>query len=330
MSLYRGILGRALKITWRHKYLWFFGLFASLLGNGGEYEVLFRGLSGDSGQSFFPFWHNLARTGLFSGQTLDNISQLFKSDTLSMVILLLIGLIILALFCFLVWLTIMSQGALVSNSAGIIAGKVRVFKDGIVAGVKNFWPVFGLNIIIKAIIYLSFVLIGLPVIFSLFRGSRPGANILYVILFIIFVPIAIAFSFMIKYAIAYVVIKGSGFLQSLSQGWKLFIKNWLVSVEMALVLFFINFLAGLGVILLISILAIPFLFLALVFYKLMSLVGFWLVIFFGLASFLFIIMVVGASLSVFQISSWTGLFIELNGKGGVSKVARVFNLIQGK
>ncbi len=36
MTLYRDILGQSLKSAWHNKYLWFFGLFAALLGNAGE------------------------------------------------------------------------------------------------------------------------------------------------------------------------------------------------------------------------------------------------------------------------------------------------------
>ena len=69
-----------------------------------------------------------------------------------------------------------------------------------------------------------------------------------------------------KYAIAYVVIKGSGFVEAVKLGWQLFVKNWLVSLEMAFILFFINFAVGFGLLLLFLISAGPFLFLALVFY----------------------------------------------------------------
>ena len=42
MSFYRNILKQAWKITWRNKYLWWLGIFAALLGNGGEFEILFN------------------------------------------------------------------------------------------------------------------------------------------------------------------------------------------------------------------------------------------------------------------------------------------------
>jgi hypothetical protein len=50
MTLYRSIFRQAWAITWQYKYLWFFGFFAALLGNGGEYEILSKGLRGDMSQ----------------------------------------------------------------------------------------------------------------------------------------------------------------------------------------------------------------------------------------------------------------------------------------
>jgi len=331
MLLYRNILSQASRVTWRHKYLWFFGLFAALLGNGGEYEILIRSLSGDIGQGFFPSFRNIASTGIFSRNILTNIGQIIKNDPFSLVMLLIVGLIILFLVGFLVWMMIISQAALVNNSAAIITGKkspVPRIKEGVLAGIKNFWPVFGLNIIIKIIIYLAFILVGLPIIFSMVQTGRPIASFLYLILFLIFIPLAIALSFMIKYSIAYVVIKGSNFFQAISQGWSLFKRNWLVSIEMAFILFFINFLVGLGIILAVLILTIPFLFLALLFYNLFSLAGFWLIAFISLIILLFIIIVSGAALATFQISAWTGLFIELVSQGGISKIMRVINSLR--
>ena len=38
-SIYRSILKQAVNIAWKFKYLWFFGLFAALAGNGGIYNI---------------------------------------------------------------------------------------------------------------------------------------------------------------------------------------------------------------------------------------------------------------------------------------------------
>ena len=325
MSFYRNILKQALSITWRYKYLWFFGLFATLI-SGGEYEVITRGLTGDTTQNLFPNLSRLAETGIFSRNGLANIGQLFRNDPFTAIISTLVSLIILALVIFLIWLIIVSQTALVNNSAEIISNKKELpsgVKRGVAAGVKYFWPILGLNIIIKAIICLAFLLISLPIIFWATKISPPAIAALYIILFLIFVPLTIVLSFVIKYAICYVVIKGSNFINAVKEGWQLFTKNWLISVEMAFILFFINFLVGLGIILAILILIVPFLFLSLIFYKAISFIGFWLMIIIGLVVLLAIIIGGGAALTTFQTVSWTGLFIELISRGGTSKIERI-------
>jgi len=329
MFLYRNILKQSWQIAWHNKYLWFFGIFAALLGNGGEYEIIVRGLGGD-GQSVFPSWQKLAETGVFSRQTLHNITTMMSNDALSLLLTLAVLLVILVLLIFLVWLTVVSQAALVNNTAGIIKQKNTNLRQGIASGINNFWPVFGLNILSKIIIGLIFAVISLPLVLTVLKTNAAVSISLYIVGFIIFVPLAIALSFIIKYAIAYVVIRGSGLVDSLKQGWQLFMDNWLISFEMALILFFINFAVGLIIVLCILTLAVPFLFLGFIFYYLASLAGFWLIAIVALLSFLLLIVLGGAMLAVFQISSWTGLFLELIKGGGTPKIMRVLDNIVRK
>lgn len=321
MSLYRKILKQALKLTWENKYLWFFGLFAAFLGNGGDYQIL-AGLLGTEAARNLNFG-DLIATNVFSGQSIEALKRLMLEAPLSFAVTLFIGLAVLALVVFVVWLVIVSQSALVNNSAGLIAGKKTSFEEGVVVGGKNFWPVFALNIAAKILIALCLYLITLPVVLSYGRINPVLANLFYLIFFLILVPLALAISFIIKYAIAFKVIKGKNIGEAIQRGWELFVDNWLVSIEMAVALFLINFLFGLAVILLVLILAVPFLFLGLVLYYLTSFIGFWLVISLALLLFLAIVIVSGSILATFQVSAWTGLFVELTGKGGVSKIVRV-------
>ncbi len=326
MPFYRIILKQAWDLTWRNKYLWWFGIFAALLGNGGELEILFNNTGGDPSQALFPAWQKIVSTGLFSGHTLANIEILFKQDTLNMFLVLITLLIVLLVGIFFIWLVIVSQASIVNNSAAIIKQKKHNIRDGLDAGILNFWPVLGLNVIIKAIIYILLVAISLPVIF--WQGNF-SVKIFYIFALIIILPVAIILSFIMKYAIAYVVIYKKRILSAIRHSFRLFKKNWLISFEMAVILFFINLLIGLSIVLAILILAVPFLFLGLIFFYAFSAVGSWLIAVLAFATFLFIIVSAGAALSVFQISSWTGLFLELDKKGGTSKIVRmVGNMIK--
>ncbi len=323
MSLYTTILSQAWKTTWRHKYLWFFGIFAAFLGAGGEYNVLFRGLSTGSEQQIFPGLGRITETGFFSGQTLVNIREIMISDPLSLLTLLMLFLVILIISAFLIWLSTVSQAALVNSAAKYLTNKKDDFKAGIAIGTKKFWPVLGLNLLGKFLIYLIFILVGLLAVLSVPWPMFAPA-------FIIFIIIALVISFVIKYAVAYVVIEGEGFVISIQEGWRLFIKNWLVSLEMAFILFFINILVGLAVALIILTLTIPFTFLALAVYQISAIAGFWIMFVLAITSLLGIIILSGSLLSVFQISSWTGLFVRLVKKGGTSKIVRIASSVKGK
>ena len=327
MSLYKTILNKAWNITWSNKSLWFFGLFAVLLGSGGGNEIFFRSLSDGNSYSVFPGFQKFIETGVFNFQ---NLSQTFNDNPFGLITIAIVFLLILILFGFLIWLAVISQTALVSNSASLFSGKKADFKTGVTKARGKFLSVLGLNIVIKAIVCLAFLLISIPLIASMGKQGLGLVGIAYIVVFIILVIAVLSLTFVIKYSIAYVVIKNKNIQESIKMGWDLFVKNWLVSIEMAIVLFFINFVTSLFVVLILLTLAIPFFFLGAVFYKIAADVGLFLVSFFGLIILLLVIVLPSAVLSAFQISSWTGLFIQLIGKGGESKIKRLFDDIKDK
>lgn len=325
MSLYRKILIKSWKTTWENKYLWFFGLFAGLI-TGGNYKIILNTLSGDMDKTVFPGLRRMSETGIFSASVFSNIANIAKDDPVSLIVIMFVIIALLALTAFLIWLSVISQVSLVNNSAGYLTGKKNNFSSGVASGMNNFWPVFSLNIFIKLIIYVAFIIIFLPLLLTSYQVGYMVSS-LYLLAFVIFLPVSIIASFIIKYAIAYVVLKKNSFKESIRDGWKLFINNWLISIEMAFVLFFIEFLVGISAILVILILAVPLLFLAYAFYQFISLAAFYLIAILAFVLFLVIVILMASVMATFQISSWTGLFVELTSKGGTSKIVRVVDSI---
>ena len=119
-------------------------------------------------------------------------------------------------------------------------------------------------------------------------------------MFIVLVPLALAFSLLMNYSIAFVVIKDQKMLEALKNGWKLFKNNWLISVEMAFMLFLINFLFTL------VIMFVSYLFF-IIFINVFSLAMLPL----GALVLLLFILMAGCALTTFQITAWTDLFIKL-------------------
>jgi multisubunit Na+/H+ antiporter MnhC subunit len=318
MPFYRNILKKAWEITWKIRFLWFFGLFAALLGNGGEYEIISRTVGGNA--ELFPNLKALINTGIFTSEGLRNAGRTAVRDPLGFSVIIGALIIGLALAAFLVWLVIVSQAALVNSSAKLILNKKTDLRDGLQSGKAKFWPVFFLNLANRIIFSGIFILLLLPIVM---RFNIPV--IAYIFSFVVFVPVSILISFIIKYSIAYAVVKGQRMLEAVANGWLLFRNNWLISVEMSLLLAVINLILGAAAIMALLVLAVPFVFLAAVFLNLGSILGFWLIVFFGLVFFIALLCLTGAALATFQISAWTGLFLELINKGGVSKIARLLS-----
>lgn len=322
MSLYRNILKQAIAVSWKNKYLWFFGLFAALFIDNSGFELFLQASSGQP-SGFIESWNQFTQTGIFSLQGIANAGTAFINDPVTVVFALIFFLLLMALLVFLIWLAVVSQVAIVNNSASITANKKTDFKDGVMAGASNFWPALGLNVLI-------FLVMVLPILGEVLSLDNFINKALYLIIFIVSLVLILALSFIIKFAIAYLVIKKKDFGESLRSGWYLFKENWLISIEMSIILFAITLVAFLGIkFVLIPLLSVVVLFLAVLIYGILSfstglaLFFFWTIYILGLALSLLIIVLFGAFISTFQISSWTKLFIELVGKGGQSKIMRI-------
>ena len=129
---------------------------------------------------------------------------------------------------------------------------------------------------------------------------------------------------LLKYSICYIVLQGRNFIDSIEDSWRLFINNWIISLEMGLILFAIQFLVTVALFIIILVLGIPFLFLALLFGGLAMPIS-WIMILTYIITSIMLVIFTGSIFTTFQISSWTGLFLELTKKQGViSKLARFF------
>jgi len=322
MFSYRSILKQAWNISWKNKYLWFFGLFASLAAAGGsiEYKILTQNLNQNLVDGSYQHlsgilaWGELVRS-LFLG-----LANLFTYDFISILNAITLLLISLTLIVVFIWLAIVSQAALINNIKQIITPKKKSpdfkIRNGLAIGNKYFWSVLGLNILIKILINAAFFIISLPLLFMILDETTTLA-VIYTIFFIIFIPIAVSLSLMVKYAIAYNVLENKSFVASLEKGWGLFKKNWLISLEIAIILFIVNFLAGILLLIIISLLLFP-LFIVGAMFGLT-----WLMILMLLLGLITIILV-GSLLTTFQITTWTDLFLHLTNKGGEAKLERIF------
>ena len=323
MFSYRSILSSAWTITKQHKKLWVFGFLAFMLSAGGEYQILTKILNEDYGISVYSqvgsksviadpsFWAALNNACLANPKTGLAIAMML--------------LLMFALSLGFLWLCIKSQIALVKWSKTYLVNKNKEKKASIWEELStddgNFWRVLGLNVSIKVIITALFSLLSLPLVFIYFNDSG-FAILTYTLFFVVFLPLMLSFSLIIKYSIAEVVLEKQSFIKSIESGYKLFCKNWLISLEMAILLFLINFVIGLVSIFVLSTVILPIILTLIIF-------GLIIPLYLITAVSFFLLIIIASSLMTFQTSSWTLLFLELKNGSKSSpvkaKLERVFS-----
>ncbi len=318
--IYRKILKKSWEITKKYKWLWFFGLFASLLGTSGEVDALLQNQKLANAPEFLMNTKDLF-ANLNGKLILNNFTDALASSPLatsfSIAFIVAIGL-------FIIWIATVSQGGLIESIAAIYLKKDINFRTALNKGKVKFWPLLGLNIITNFLLYFVLIILSLPFAVIYLATTSQGALIILTILaFILLTPIAIILSFVLKYAFAYVVVDDKPALNSFREAWKLFVNNWLVSIEMAVILFVINIGVGLLVMLILLIVNLPF-FAALIIALSISNMGLFNVsLSISLILTSLIIMMMVSLLTTFQYSTWTILFLNIKEKKVHPKLIRL-------
>jgi len=241
--MYKKTIRKAWQITWKHKYLWFFGLFATILSSAGAsaWDLFVTNTTRVFNQpQFFSNLKILYSSGTL-GLVYDNVlTNLTNFWTLSPDII-----ILLALMLGLVALAILSQGALIHGAAKIDDGEKTDMQIDVEAGRRSFWRLTELQVIFQLAIYGSIFVIGAPLIsIYLAQGSETPTYIFSFLSYILLLPLSIVIYFILLYASVYTVINKTKIKQSIVEAWHLFKNNWLISLEFALVLFLINIVVG--------------------------------------------------------------------------------------
>ncbi len=323
MFSYRSLLKQAWNISWKHKYLWFLGLFASLTAAGGswEYQLVSQNINQGVINGTYNHLGNILALATLVKNFFIGFISLFNYDFLTIVNAITLLLIVFILLSSFIWLAITCQSALVGDVKKIINSKKKnlniSLRESLSIGHNHFWSVFSINILIKLLISAILFIISLPLLLIALKDTAILATI-YIVLFIIFIPITVGLSLMLKYAIAYNILDRNSLISSIEKAWKLFTKNWLVSLELAVILFIINFIIGVIVLAILAVFILPLLLLGVIFNIT------WL-IFFNLFLAITIIVFIGSILSAFQISTWTSLFLILKNGKAAAKLERIFS-----
>jgi hypothetical protein len=228
---YGDLLSEAFRLTWRNRFLWFFGFFVAGAGGSFNFPANFGGQQGQA-----PFGPAAGPLRWIS----ENL-VLFLTAVISVVVVLALVFIVLS---------IISHGALAESVAALHRGETRGFGSAFRAGTANFWRVLGLKVLfllmalgLTLLIFLPVVLGGIAV-FSLTDST--GLRVLAVVLGVIFVFVALIvvflpFAIVNQFALRELVVNRRRILESIAGGFGLFRRNigrsllvWLIQLAVML------------------------------------------------------------------------------------------------
>lgn len=241
---YGDIIRDAFRITWRNKFLWFFGFFAAGSSGGTNFfNVVPSNFQGAGDMSGAGRWIN------------DNL----------VAALVIVGIVVLVLVLLFIVLSLISAGGLTESVAAIDGGERRRFSSTWRAGTANFWRVLGQAILLFLIglglLLLLLLVAALPIALTFALTQSVGARVVVAVLFgvlgvLLLVLAFIPLSIVGQYALRELVVDRERVARSIAAGYGLFRRNvgrsllvWLISVALSI---------GIGIALLIVLLLTGF------------------------------------------------------------------------
>jgi len=250
---YTDLLRGAWRVTWRHKYLWLLGLFAteggcSFSGGSPNFSYSFGGGSGGD-----PLSH---RASEFGDWIVNNWPFLAA---------LIFGLVALGIALWVI--SIIATGGLIAGSEAAHTGASSGLGAAWSRGVHSFWRLFGMWILVLAVVLVVILVlvlaIGLPLGVALARGAHVGTGEIIAIvlavlaLALVAIPLAIVAQVVLTWASRSLVLEGTGPLDSISAGWRVFRANVGTSLMVWLINVGITIAAGLALLVPLVLVAIP-------------------------------------------------------------------------
>ena len=205
---YGGLVKRALDIMWKFKYLWIFGFFLEF-GSGG---------------------------GGGGGNLPDKFKEPIRDFLTGPLVGALIFLLLAAFVVFIIFLIlyIISQGGLIHCVWRIESGENPTLRDGWNAGVKNFWRILGITILIIVFVFAAAVMTLGPFIVLLIAVKLLGL-LSAMVLIPLFMILVVTIALIDLYAKRACIIEEKGVFDSIAEGWETLQRNLGKSLIMALI-----------------------------------------------------------------------------------------------
>ncbi|MDO8529189.1 MAG: hypothetical protein Q7S18_00795 [bacterium] len=288
---YLELIKKSLSITWKNKYLWWFGLFLSL-GSGLVFNFNIPG-RGD--------WSK--QPGI-EGKITDFFARYWGFVLAGIILLVILG---IAFFIF----RLISQAGIIKTLSKIDKNEKGNFREGFREGKRYFWKLLGLNLIIGFLTAGIFIILFVPVMFLFYLGSWVFGIVALMLAILIFVPLIILASFLGKYACFYIILSDLKILPSIEKSYQIFRGNIFPSIIMALIFIPVSIILSLAILISLVLIGIIFLIPGIIFYLVLSYSGVYFILAIVLLVILILILLAGSVYQVFYQATWFLFFKEI-------------------
>lgn len=289
---YFNIFKKAWEITWRNRYLWWFGLLIALGGGGFNFNY---GLNNGE-------WKKDEKTF----RVLSDFFQQFSGWIIAGASLIFIFIIILAV------IRIISRAGLISSIDNIQNNRKSSFKAGFKKGINCFWKIFLSSLVVNLFVLGVFLILLLPAVYLFLIKSFILGTITSACAIFIFIPIVILACFIRKYSHFYIVISELSVMSALDSAYRLFKKNIYSSAVMALLFLPIGIILAAAMLALFFSLGLFLLAIGMLFYAAFSKIGVFIVAALGVLVLIAIFLAMSSVYQVFFHAAWILFFKEIS------------------
>lgn len=288
---YIQILKDAWQITWKNRFLWWFGLLIALaspgsmnlnLGSGGNEKI--------------------------DDAKIQKISD-FMVQNMHWIIAVAIALALLAVV--LVIIGIIARAGLIKSIDSFCKNKPLGFKMGMREGKRYFGKLFLLGISIFFLALSSIIVLTVPIIFLILTKAYALGIFLGILAFLILIPVFILAVFLKEFGNLYVVLGNLSAWNSLEKAYELFRKNLIASIVMWLLFIPIGFTLMLAIIAILIPLAIIFIAIGFGLYFAAGTAGAIIAAATGAICFLSIVLALRSVYETFAQTVWYLFFLEI-------------------
>lgn len=308
---YNQAISKAWQMVRHHKIVWILGLLSVLLGQFGITNFI--------GQIAY-----LDQNTFFSSRPSETIFSAAWWQPLVSGWSIWLMVIVVAVVVLVVFMAVAAEGSLIALSADWYKqGKIDSFDKAWHKGVKHFWRLLAVKVVERILLAVLLGVVGYLLLHFMAIGTS-SALVVTGFVFAAGFLLALLISTVAIYASGYIVQDENSFFVALNKARWLFARHVLVSLELSIV----QFMASLGLIVLIIVGSFWLLAPSVILSLIAGFTGFTGLISFGiyltLVMFVVLIAVLGGIFNAWVTSSWIFLFMKMHREGVVSRVMRWF------